>query len=99
MYIRTDFQHVGKRVSQFPIVGADGTRAVEKWRVLPAYSILNARIGVNYKKYDIALFANNLTNEAANFGDVNALSAELAGRPRYMRNRPVTVGISARAFF
>jgi outer membrane receptor protein involved in Fe transport len=99
MYIRSDFQHVGERVSQFPILGADGTRKVEKWRVLPAYSILNARIGVNYKKYDIALFGNNVTNQAANFGDVNSLAAELAGRPRYMRNRPMTVGISARAFF
>ncbi|MEO0044632.1 MAG: hypothetical protein RL329_4081 [Bacteroidota bacterium] len=98
-YIRADFQHVGERVSQFPILGADGVRAIEKWRVLPAYSIVNARVGVNYKKYDFALFGNNITNEAANFGDVNALSAELAGRPRYMRNRPFTVGISARAFF
>ncbi len=98
-YIRADFQHVGERVSQFPILGADGVRAIEKWRVLPAYSIVNARVGVNYKKYDFALFGNNLTNEAANFGDINALSAELAGRPRYMRNRPLTIGVSARAFF
>jgi iron complex outermembrane recepter protein len=99
MYIRTDVQHVGERVSQFPILGADGKRTVEKWRVLPAYTIMNARLGVNYKKYDIALFGNNITNEAANFGDINALSAELAGRPRYMRNRPMTIGLSARAFF
>ncbi len=99
MYVRADFQHVGERVSQFPVLGADGTRSVEKWRVLPAYSIVNARVGVNYKKYDFAIFGNNLTNTAANFGDVNALSAELAGRPRYMRNRPITVGLSARAFF
>jgi iron complex outermembrane recepter protein len=98
-YIRADFQHVGERVSQFPTIGIDGKRAVEKWRILPAYSILNARIGVNYKEYDFAIFGNNLTNEAANFGDINALSAELAGRPRYMRNRPMTVGVSARAFF
>jgi iron complex outermembrane recepter protein len=98
-YIRADFQHVGERVSQFPTIGIDGKRAVEKWRVLPAYSILNARVGVNYKQYDFALFGNNLTNEAANFGDINALSAELAGRPRYMRNRPMTIGVSARAFF
>jgi iron complex outermembrane recepter protein len=99
MYIRADIQYVGERVSQFPIIRADSTRGVEKWRVLPAYLILNARLGVNYKKYDIALFGNNLTNEAANFGDINALAAELANRPRYMRNRPMTIGISARAFF
>jgi outer membrane receptor protein involved in Fe transport len=100
MYLRADFQYVGERVSQFPTAtAADGARSVEKWRVLPAYSTLNVRAGVNYKKYDFAIFGNNVTNTAANFGDINALAAELAGRPRYMRNRPMTVGVSARAFF
>ena len=56
-------------------------------------------IGLQLKKLDFALFVNNLTNEAANFGDVISLAAEVPGRTRYATNRPTTIGASVRARF
>ncbi len=105
MFVRADAQYVGQRYSQFPTKAAatllvpDPPRIVQPARVLDAFYNLNTRFGVNYKKYEFAFFINNLTDNVANYGDVNALGAELLGRPRYMRNRPLTAGVQARAFF
>lgn len=90
MFVRADVQHSGERFSDFE-------KAPE--RKLAAYTILNTRIGLQLKKLDFALFVNNLTNEAANFGDVISLAAEVPGRTRYATNRPTTIGASVRARF
>jgi iron complex outermembrane receptor protein len=91
-FVRGDLQNVGERYSVFNPEAA-------KERVLGAYTLANARVGYVFGKVEIALFCNNLTGEQANFGDVTSLAAETPGRPRYMTNRPRTVGLSGRYFF
>ncbi|WP_452231627.1 TonB-dependent receptor [Lacinutrix sp. MEBiC02595] len=90
MFVRADLQHSGTRYSNY-----DRSPA----RTLDAYTLVNARIGISLNKFDVSLFANNLTNENANFGDIISLAAELEGRTRYATSRPFTAGVSLRAKF
>jgi iron complex outermembrane receptor protein len=64
---------------------------------LPAYDIVNARIGVLRGKWDIALYGTNLTDERA----LLALDQERGTRARvgYLTNQPRTFGITARLNF
>jgi iron complex outermembrane receptor protein len=64
---------------------------------LPAYDILNARVGVLRGKWDVALFGNNLTDERA----LLALDQERGTRARvgYLTNQPRTFGITLRVNF
>jgi len=64
---------------------------------LPAYDIVNLRVGVLVNKWDTALFVNNLTNETAFL----ALDQERGTRARvgYLTNQPRTIGISTRVNF
>jgi iron complex outermembrane receptor protein len=64
---------------------------------LPAYDILNLRLGLTHGKWDVALFANNLTDERA----LLALDQERGTRARvgYLTNQPRTFGISSRVKF
>jgi iron complex outermembrane receptor protein len=59
---------------------------------LPAYDIVNLRVGVRRDKWDIALFANNLTDERA----LLALDRErgLRARVGYLTNQPRTFGLT-----
>ena len=61
---------------------------------LPAYDIVNLRIGVQTAKWDTALFINNLTDETARL----ALDQERGtlARVGYLTNQPWTFGISTR---
>jgi iron complex outermembrane receptor protein len=61
---------------------------------LPAYNIVNARVGLLKGRWDVALFANNLTNEHA----LLSLDRERGFRARigYQVNQPRTFGISTR---
>ncbi|HSD26773.1 MAG TPA: TonB-dependent receptor, partial [Vicinamibacteria bacterium] len=65
--------------------------------LLPAYDILNARLGVLVGKWDVALYANNLTDERA----LLSLDRErgLRARVGYVTNQPRTFGITARVSF
>jgi iron complex outermembrane recepter protein len=60
---------------------------------------VNARIGYVTEHYEIDLFVNNVTGEQANYGDVTSLAAETPGRPRYMTNRPRTIGLMLKTYF
>ena len=64
---------------------------------LPAYDLLNLRFGVSSDKWDIAVFANNVTDEIAFL----ALDQERGSRARvgYLTNQPRTFGVSARVNF
>ena len=90
MFIRADIQHSGVRFSGF-----DKTPE----RTLGAYTLVNSRLGLQLKRVDFSIFVNNLTNEAANFGDVISLGAEVPGRVRYANSRPITIGVSVRVRF
>jgi iron complex outermembrane recepter protein len=64
---------------------------------LPAYDIVNLRIGVLKNRWDTALFVNNVGNERA----LLALDQERGTRARvgYLTNQPRTIGISTRVSF
>src|SRR5438445_493876 len=64
---------------------------------LPAYDIVNARIGVKQEKWDFSLYGNNLTDERAFL----ALDQERGTRARigYLTNQPRTFGTSLRVNF
>ena len=65
--------------------------------LLPSYDIVNTRIGVLFGRWDVALYANNLTDERAFL----ALDRErgLRARVGYLTNQPRTFGLSARVNF
>ncbi len=64
---------------------------------LPAYDIVNLRLGVLKGRWDTALFVNNLTDEKA----LLALDRERGFRARvgYLTNQPRTFGVSTRVNF
>jgi iron complex outermembrane receptor protein len=112
-YVTGTYQHVGSRFTQvgdqdlgtltlppfgsntpgFPYTASTFTYNPE----LPAYDIVNLRIGVRRGKWDVALFGNNLTDEIARL----ALDRERGTRARigYLTNQPRTFGISTRINF
>jgi iron complex outermembrane recepter protein len=65
--------------------------------LLPAYDILNFRIGARFDMFDIAFFVNNVTDETAQL----ALDRErgLRARVGYLTNPPRTFGLTARTVF
>ncbi len=65
--------------------------------LLPAYDIVNARLGVLFGKWDVAFYVNNVTDERAFL----ALDRErgLRARVGYLTNQPRTFGLSARVNF
>ncbi len=65
--------------------------------ILPSYSNLNLRFGVLKGKWDVALYANNLTDERA----LLSFDRERGTRARifYLTNQPRTFGLTARVHF
>ena len=64
---------------------------------LPAYDLVNLRLGVLSGKWDVALFVNNVTDEVA-FLALDQERGTLA-RVGYLTNQPRTYGVSARVNF
>ncbi len=64
---------------------------------LPAYDIINLRVGIRFSNFDVALFANNLTDERA----LLSLDRERGLRARigYVTNQPRTFGLTTRVDF
>lgn len=62
--------------------------------LLPGYSLVNLRVGLNKSSWEGALFVNNLTNTTA----LLALDRErgLLARVGYLTNQPRTLGVSVR---
>ncbi len=61
---------------------------------LPAYTLLNVRVGLRRSGWEVGLFANNLTDERA----LLALDRERGARARvgFLTNQPRTFGVSLR---
>lgn len=66
--------------------------------VYPAYTLMNARFGIQIDRYDISVFANNLTNTQANFGNIQSFAGNVPSRPRFSTNRPRTIGVDLRVY-
>jgi iron complex outermembrane receptor protein len=64
---------------------------------LPAYNVVNLRVGILKNRWDTALFVNNVTNETA----LLALDQERGTRARvgFLTNQPRTIGITTRVNF
>ena len=64
---------------------------------LPAYDIVNVRLGLRHNNWDLAFYCNNLTDERAFL----ALDQERGTRARigYLTNQPRTFGITTRVDF
>ena len=92
VFVTTNLQYMGERL---------GTYTPEDYPegVYPAYTLLNARVGLQYPNYEISLFGNNLTNTQANFGELQSFAGNLEGRTRYSTNRPITIGLQGRFYF
>jgi iron complex outermembrane receptor protein len=112
-YVTGTYSHVGSRFTQVGdeslgtlnllsfganTIGGPLTQNVFNYDpLLPAYDIVNARVGALMGHWDIALFVNNLTDEEARL----ALDRERGTRARigYLTNQPRTFGLSARVTF
>ncbi|MGB1438887.1 MAG: TonB-dependent receptor, partial [Luminiphilus sp.] len=64
-----------------------------------SWSALNLRAGVLTERWEVTLFADNVTDERANLADNRSIAAEMPGRPRIVTNRPRTMGLEARYRF
>jgi len=62
-------------------------------RIRAPYSLLDSRIAVTWRNYQLAFVGKNLTNEHANLADNGSLAAEVVGRPRIVVNQPRTLGL------
>jgi iron complex outermembrane receptor protein len=74
-------------------IGGPLTAATFKWDPeLPAYSLVNLRVGLTRASWEAALFLNNVTDERA----LLALDRERGTRARvgYLTNQPRTLGIN-----
>ena len=92
MFYRLDIQHTGERLNTF-------APELEPQFVFDAFTIFNARVGYVSEKFDVAIFAQNLTNEIANFGDITSLAAVPFGRTRFATGRPSSIGASLKYKF
>lgn len=112
-YATGSFQHVGDRYTQVGdedlgtlnllsfganTIGAPLTATTFRYDPkLPAYDILNVRIGWLKGKWDVSLYANNLADERA----LLSFDRERGTRARifYLTNQPRSFGLSARVNF
>jgi outer membrane receptor protein involved in Fe transport len=85
-----DFSHVGSSTTAISSFAAPLTR--------PAYNVLNVRLGVRRSSNELSLYANNVTDERANLGDLNPLGfarydSNGAIEPRVALLRPFALGL------
>jgi hypothetical protein len=99
-FATADYSYTGSSESETTSIAYPVTRA--------AYSLLNARIGLQWGTSEIALFGNNLTNKLANLGDIQFYSyrqtltlpsGQTVLDPRVVVNRPLQVGLQYRQSF
>ena len=108
-YVTASYQHVGDRFTQVGdqdlgtldlfsfganTIGAPLTQDTFTYDPkLPAYDILNLRVGVRREKWDVSLYINNLTDERA----LLSFDRERGTRARifFLTNPPRTFGVRA----
>jgi outer membrane receptor protein involved in Fe transport len=79
-------------------IGGPFTQAAYKFDpLLPAYDILNLRLGVRHDYWDVAFYVNNLTDEKALLA--NDRERNFRARFGYLTNQPRTYGIATRFDF
>jgi iron complex outermembrane receptor protein len=112
-YVTGTYQHVGSRFTQVGddllgtldmttfgknTIGGPLTQKTFTYNPeLPAYDIVNVRLGVRHNNWDLAFYCNNLTDERA-FLALDRERGTLA-RIGYLTNQPRTFGITTRVDF
>jgi outer membrane receptor protein involved in Fe transport len=91
MVSNADYSYIGRSYS--------GNNQPSDPRLRPAYRLINAHIGFDRGRFEVALVGKNLADEVANLGDSRSIAAETPGRPRLFVNQPRTVGIEFRQSF
>jgi iron complex outermembrane receptor protein len=109
-YLTGNYQHVGSRYTQlvdqeagvgtitlYPIGGPLTQDTFTFDPLLPAYDIVNFRVGVRHGIWDVAFYVNNITDERA----LLAIDRERGFRARegFLINQPRTFGIATRFDF
>jgi iron complex outermembrane recepter protein len=112
-YVTPTYQHIGSRFTQVgdqdlgtlnllsfgaSTIGAPLTATTFRYDPqLPAYDLLNLRVGLRRNRWDISAYVNNVTDERA----LLALDQERGTRARigYLTNQPRTFGIATRVDF
>ncbi|MFK7904593.1 MAG: TonB-dependent receptor, partial [Chitinophagales bacterium] len=91
-YCSANLQHTGERLGTYtPEENPEG--------IYPAYTLVNARMGIQFPNYEISFFGNNLTNTQANFGAIQSFVGTLPDRTRFSTNRPISIGVQGRVYF
>ncbi len=93
-YLRFDVQYVGRRMNTFSPEEAENA-----YLIFAPYAIVHARAGLVFSHHEVSIFVENLTNTAANYGDIFSVATDYPGRPRFATNRPRTIGLGYRLFF
>ncbi len=91
MVSNADYAYIGRSFS--------GNNEPGDPRLRPSYRLINAHIGFDRGKFEVALVGKNLGNEVANLGDSRSIAAETPGRPRLFVNQPRTLGVEFRQSF
>jgi iron complex outermembrane receptor protein len=112
-YLTGTFQHIGSRFTQVGdqdlgtlnllsfganTIGGPLTASTFQYESeLPAYNLLNLRVGVRRGMWDVAAYVNNVTDERA----LLSLDRERGTRARigYLTNQPRTVGVTTQIRF
>jgi iron complex outermembrane receptor protein len=112
-YVTATYQHVGSRFTQVGdedlgalnllsfapnTIGGPLTQAVFRYDPeLPAYDVVNLRVGLRRANWDVAAFINNLTDDKA----LLSLDRERGTRARigFLTSQPRTFGVSTRFDF
>jgi iron complex outermembrane receptor protein len=89
-FVSADYSYVGSSLSSISSFYSPLTR--------PGYNIVNLRAGVRRNHDEVSVFANNVTDERANLGDINPIGYvrhDDAGNilPRVAVSRPLTLGL------
>jgi iron complex outermembrane recepter protein len=90
---RADANHYGQSFSSNNESSNANLREREAW------SAVNFRLSAMNEKYEVTLFADNITDERANLADSRSIAAETPGRQRLVTNRPRTIGVEGRIRF
>jgi len=91
MVSNADYAYIGRSFS--------GNNQPGDPRLRPSYRLIDAHIGFDRGKFEVALVGKNLGNEVANLGDSRSIAAETPGRPRLFVNQPRTLGVEFRQSF
>jgi outer membrane receptor protein involved in Fe transport len=94
---RVDLQHTGGSFADYARL--QGTTSRDPAFALGQLTLLGARIGFIKDRWDVALLGTNLLNQLARLDRQVSIGADDPGRPRYVINRPRTVGIDVRLSF